>query len=101
MKYNKTGQNDPMSTPTADTLETELHRYINLIDEAVESVRGGTLPVVTALEESIGTVCAHINNLSADDAKKLEPIMAQLIGRLESLADALKTLEDNKKQNNN
>jgi len=66
----------------------------NFILESQDKVRGGEMVSLAGLDEKVATICAQVVALPADDAHDLQPLMAEMIGHLESLSNALKEFKD-------
>lgn len=79
---------------TAEAIEKDLRKQIAVIGEAISRVRAGILMDIDGVEAEVARLCTDINELPPEEGKKLEPSMAEMIGKLEDLAAALSEFQE-------
>lgn len=62
---------------------------IGFIDNSLADVRAGNLVEMESLEKIVATLCADIEKADAETAKDTQPMMAQMITKLDELAQGL------------
>ena len=78
----------------ADDLRDRMERLRTMIEDAEISARNGTVADLAGLDRDVALVCTKTVALPPDQARELQPLMAELIGNLERLATALKDYRD-------
>lgn len=73
----------------SEALQNKLEHLITLIEDADAQVRSGVVINLPSLEKDVETLCATIVSGDAQTARDLQPIMAILIGKLDTLAESL------------
>ena len=79
---------------TADTIEKSLRKQIAIIGEAASRVRAGVIMNINEVEEQVAHICREIAALPEGEGQKLEQSMAEMIGKLEDLAEALSEFQN-------
>ncbi len=79
---------------TADSLEKRLKDQIAFLDEAIRSVREGTLKDISVMDLQIESICRDLDSLDAEDSRRLETSLAEVIGKLEDLAKEIRIFQD-------
>lgn len=70
----------------SDNIHRKLREQTVLIDHAIEETRRDGIVDMSTIEKEVFRICARINALPPEKAETLEPVMAEIIGRLEMLA---------------
>lgn len=79
---------------TVEAIEKDLRKQMAVIGEAISRVRAGVLMNIHEVEQEVARLCADINELPPEEGKKLEPSMAEMIGKLEEFAAALTEFQE-------
>lgn len=79
---------------TVEAIEKELRKQIGVIAEATSHVRTGIIMNINDVEKKVALICTTISTLSPEEAERLEPSMAEMIGKLEELAAALSDFQE-------
>ena len=62
---------------------------IDFIDASIVEVRGGKMVAMDELESIVAKLCADLEKADAETAKSTQPLMAQMITKLDELAQGL------------
>ena len=73
----------------AQKLETALDQKIEKLEQAIESTKQNKIMDISSMEAEIGALCQNIMTLPSEDTKPLEFKMAEMISRLEDLANEI------------
>lgn len=77
-----------------ETLDRLMRDQIAVIDAAIVRVRSNQLADVTDLNKAVDGICRDIQALDDDQKRRIESRTAEMIMRLEELAEELKNLQD-------
>jgi hypothetical protein len=75
---------------TPDMLRQKMEDLRDYIRDAEEKVSAGTMVNLQGLEKTVSEICRYATSLPPDQARDVQPLMAELIGELERLSIALK-----------
>lgn len=75
---------------TPAQIREKMESLKSFIIDAEISVRDGKMMDLTGLDKDVAVVCQKSISLPPDQARDLQPLMAELIGELERLSFALK-----------
>lgn len=76
-----------MNTP--EEIAQHMRTLADFISEAEIALRGGEVVDLSHLEEEVGALCDQALSLSPEEARSIQPAMADLIARLEDLSGEL------------
>jgi len=77
-----------------ETLDRLMRDQIAFIDAAIVRVRANQLMDVADLNKAVDDICRDIQSLDDDQKQRIESRTAEMIVRLEELAEELKNLQD-------
>ena len=83
-----------LMTTTVNSIEKDLKTQIGVIGEAVSRVKAGVIMNIDGVEQQVAQICEKISALPEGDAQALEQSMAEMIGKLEELAQVLSEFQD-------
>lgn len=69
--------------------QKRFEELIHFIDESIAEVRGGKMVAMDSLESIVANLCKDIEKADPEIAKNTQPQMAQMITKLDELAQAL------------
>ena len=78
-------------------LRAKMEKLNSFIIDAEGSVRGGKMMNLGNLDKEIADLCMKAVSLPPAEARDLQPLMADMIGNLERLGEALKDFKENLK----
>lgn len=81
-----------------DQIISELSRLSGFINEAQEKLAEGAILNLSHLDDEVETICQEIVRLPSADAQAVQPMMADMIGKLEMLGIALQEFQKNLKE---
>lgn len=67
----------------------ELRNLIAFVEESLGKVQGGEMPDLGDLDGKVSTLCQNIETAENEIAQQLQPLMGEMIGKLDELAQAL------------
>lgn len=73
-----------------DNIITRMRDICDFIDDAAARVDAGEMVNLAGLDDDVASLCERTVNLPADDAAQIQPFMADMIGKLDRLGNALK-----------
>ncbi len=76
-------------TQTREQIETRMREITDFIGDATQSVREGKMVTLRHLDDEVAALCDAAVSLPPAEAKAVQPRMAEMIGKLEALSDAL------------
>jgi len=80
---------------------TEILSKMETLNEFIlkseDTVRGGKMVDLSGLDKDVAVICTKAVSLPPEQARDVQPIMAELIGNLERLSLALKDYKENLK----
>ena len=79
-------------------IRDKMEKLRDSISDAENSVRGGKMVDLTGLDKNVAVICTQAVALPPEDARDIQPLMAELIGNLERLSIALKDFKDTVKK---
>lgn len=82
---------------TKDQIIQRLTQMTETIDEAQNDVAAGIVKDLTHMDREMAQICDDIVKLSPEDAAQVQPIMADMISRLETLAGSLQSFKEQMK----
>lgn len=83
---------------SADTLRIKMQQLGEFISDAEDSALAGKIVDMKALDRDVTVICQQATSLPPAQAAEIQPAMADLIGRLERLAIALRDFKENAKK---
>lgn len=84
-------------TETRAQIETRMRDLTVFISQSAQQVRGGKMVSLHHLDDEVASLCDAALALPPAEAGQVQPVMAEMIGQLEDLANALKEYRDAKK----
>lgn len=75
-------------------ISIRMQDLIHFIEDASESVRSGVMTDLQGLDEEVASLCDRTISLPPEQALEVQPLMAEMISRLEDLGRALKEFQD-------
>ena len=81
-------------TSNIQELDRFMLEQIEFIDETIARTRADELTDVTALNENVNKICAAAEKIDDSEDKLIERRMAEMIGKLEELAQELQAFQD-------
>ena len=83
-----------LMTTTVSSIEKDLRTQIGVIGEAVSRVKAGIIMNIDEVEKQVAQICEKISTLPEGDARSLEQSMAEMIEKLEELAEVLSKFQN-------
>ncbi len=80
-----------------DSIETRLKAQIDIIEQALIDINHGDVGDLEGLDDEVESICDDIKKLPHDIAQSTEPLMLEMIGKLEKLAVVLQEHQDDLK----
>jgi len=80
-----------------DQIITELNRLSSFIEEAQVKLSEGQIVNLSHLDGEVETICQEIIRLPTSDAQATQPVMADMISKLEALGISLQEFQKNLK----
>lgn len=77
-----------------DQIIARLTQTIDTINQAQNDVAAGKVKDLSFMDKDVAVICNDIMKLSPDEAAQVQPIMADMITRLEQLAGSLQAYKD-------
>ncbi|MBX2835061.1 MAG: hypothetical protein KTR28_08845 [Micavibrio sp.] len=74
-------------------LERHIEHLISCVDEAHIALKNNTVVDLGTLENDVNAVCDLVSHLPPERARALQPLMADLIARLDVLAEDLQNFK--------
>lgn len=78
-------------------IREKMENLKTFIQDAEASVRDGKMVDLSGLDKEVAALCQRAISLPPQEARDLQPLMAEMIGDLERLSIALKDFRDNLK----
>ena len=82
----------------ADDIRAKMEKLTDFIREAEDAVRSGVIRDLSGLDHDVAVICNRAVTLPPAQARDLQPKMAELIGNLESLRQALVAFKQDTKK---
>lgn len=82
----------------ADDIRTKMEKLTDFIRDAEDQVRSGVIRDLSGLDHDVAVICNKAVALPPAEARDIQPKMAELIGNLESLSQALVAFKDGQKK---
>ncbi|MAZ76522.1 MAG: hypothetical protein CMH31_04385 [Micavibrio sp.] len=79
---------------TKDQIVKRLEEIIETINKAQDDVTSGLIQDLSFMDKDVAQVCGDIIKLEPKDAAAVQPIMADMISRLEGLAQSLQSFKE-------
>lgn len=80
-------------TNEAELIIDKLNAMNGFIDEAESALEKGNIINLSHLDDEVAQLCAQTLSLPPEQAKSVQPIMANMIGKLEALALSLQSFQ--------
>ncbi|HPF77827.1 MAG TPA: hypothetical protein PLF01_00925 [Alphaproteobacteria bacterium] len=77
----------------ADLIVQRLQELTSFIEDAQTKLQSGEVLSLSHLDDEVGQLCDQALNLPPQDAVKVQPVMANMISKLETLSIALKDFQ--------
>lgn len=78
----------------AKSITERLHDLIRFIDEAHISVDNGSVPPIKTIEQRVVQICVEAEKSPPDIARQAQPLIAQMITKLDELAVKLQSFTE-------
>ncbi len=72
-----------------EAFEARFQELTAFVEEALDTVQSDSMPDLANLEDRVSGLCQDIETADEDTAAKVQPLMAEMIGKLDTLAQAL------------
>lgn len=83
---------------TPDDIRSKMEKLADFVREAEHSVRDGMIRDLSGLDREVTAICKKALTLPPVEARDLQPVMAELIGGLERLGQALVAYKEEQKK---
>jgi hypothetical protein len=80
---------------TPEQLRTKMEQLNDFVLDAAARVSEGEMVDLSGMDRDVAAVCTKAVSLPPDQARDIQPLMAEMIGNLERLSTALKDYKDN------
>ena len=77
-----------------DQIVKRLENIVTTINQAQDNVAAGIVQDLSFMDKEVAQVCEDIVKLPPEDAAQVQPIMADMISRLEGLAQSLQSFKE-------
>ena len=81
-----------------EKLQARFDHLIAFIEQATTETAEGKTSDLSDLDKQVTDICAEVQEAKPDIAKDLQPSMAQLISKLDTLEQALRASQEKKKK---
>ncbi len=81
-------------THTAEELHSRLDNMIEFVVQATEQVESGTLANLGTLDKDVSQLCTDVESAPPEVAQSVSDKMAEMVSKLEKLAQSLKIYQD-------
>lgn len=71
----------------------KLEKIQGILDLANADLQAGKVKALTQLEKDVSQICEEAVTLPPEEAKKVQPLLADMIGNLETFALTLKSFQ--------
>lgn len=78
---------------TKDQILKRLEEIVVTINTAHDDISSGVVKDLSSMDQEVTKICADIVKLEPTDATQVQPIMADMISRLEGLAQSLQSFK--------
>lgn len=75
--------------PRLEEFNERFTALIGVIDNALAAIEGGTMPDLGTLDSDVAALCREVEKADAALAQGVQPLMAEMIGKLDQLAQGL------------
>jgi hypothetical protein len=79
---------------THEEIQKRLGELCQFITDSIQTVESGTMVDLSGLDEEVASICDHVVTLPPAEATQTQPLMAEMIGNLEKLGEALQKYQD-------
>ena len=81
-----------------EEIRRKMETLRDYISDAENIVAGGKMVDLSGLDKNVSVICTQAIALPPDQARDIQPLMAEVIGNLERLSMALKDFKDSVKK---
>ena len=81
-----------------DEIRARMEKLSAFIQESEDKVRSGTMVDLSGLDREVALICTKSVALPPEQARDIQPLMAEMIGNLERLSTALKDYKEDLKK---
>lgn len=81
----------------SEDIQKRLGELSNFILESTRTVESGQMIDLSGLDDEVASICDRVVTLPPQQAAQAQPLMAEMIGNLERLGQALKEYQDRQK----
>jgi hypothetical protein len=78
-----------MSDEILSEFEERFASMISIIDTALENLQAGKMPDLGTLDSEVAKICRDVEAADPALGQKVQPLMAEMIGKLDKMAQAL------------
>lgn len=82
----------------AEQIYQKMEELNLFVQDAEASAREGNIVDIKRLDREVGILCQQALSLPQDDARQIQPMMAEMIGNLDRLGNALRDFKDRHKK---
>lgn len=83
---------------TPDDIRAKMEKLSSFILDAEDKVRAGKMADLSGMDREVAVICNKAVSLPPDQARDIQPLMAEMIGNLERLSTALKDYKEDLKK---
>jgi len=69
--------------------EQRLQELVSFVDDSLAKLQGNEMPDMADLDVKVSGLCQDIETADSETAQQLQPLMSEMIGKLDELAQAL------------
>lgn len=73
----------------AKKFEEQFRDLISYIEESTEEINSGKMADLTNMDHKVAALCESVENADTEVARSTQPLMAEMIAKLDQLAQAL------------
>lgn len=85
---------------SVEQISNRLQELVSFIENAQEQLSGGQVVNLSHLDDEVAEICEHTLQLKPEEAAQIQPVMADMITKLEELGIALQQFQANLKDKN-
>lgn len=78
----------------ADTLKKRFEDLIKFITESTDMVQNNAMPELGDLDANVTALCKDVEGADPEVAKEIQPLMGEMITKLDTLENELKSFHD-------
>ena len=83
-----------------EAIKTRMIELTDFIQQADDTINGGQMVDLQGLDDEVASLCDRALALPPQEATQIQPLMADMITRLEALGASLQRFQDNLRSEN-